>query len=142
MKTCNQETVDSLADHEGRIADLEEGGSSANNFIVETDVSIVSNNLTLLNTQNTCYRFEGGTNTTLNTITGGTDGQIVTLGLGGNEGDSVVCKNSTGIGSIMWLKDSTDFTLSDPVDCIMLMYNGFVSAWVEISRSTNFVGGE
>lgn len=75
---------------------------------------------------------EGGAGTdNLDTINGGTDGDILILRTA-NVARDVVIKNGTGN-----LRTVGDFTLDFLEDRIMLQYDGDLMVWVEVSRSNN-----
>ena len=67
----------------------------------------------------------------LDTINGGTTGQMLTL-TANNTARDVVCKDGTGN-----LKLAGDFTLNNTEDTITLIYSGAASAWKELCRSDN-----
>lgn len=67
----------------------------------------------------------------LDTINGGTDGDLIIL-TAANDAHTVVCKHNTGN---LHLAGGADFSLDSVSDTLMLIYNG--SDWLEISRSDN-----
>jgi hypothetical protein len=67
----------------------------------------------------------------LDTINGGSDGDLIILSTT-NSGRDVVVKDGTGN-----LVLAGDFTLSTTSDRIKLIYDSTLSAWVELSRSDN-----
>jgi hypothetical protein len=75
---------------------------------------------------------EGGAATdNLDTINGGTDGDVIILRTA-NVARDVTIKNGTGN-----LRTAGDFTLDFLEDRIMLQYDGDLMVWVEVSRSNN-----
>jgi pectate lyase len=67
----------------------------------------------------------------LDTINGGSDGDLIILSTT-NSARDVVVKDGTGN-----LVLAGDFTLSTTSDRIKLIYDSTLSAWVELSRSDN-----
>jgi len=73
----------------------------------------------------------GAASDDLDTINGGTDGQVLVLTSVAAARD-VVAKDGTGNLSL-----SGDFTLGDTTDTLSLIYDSTASAWLELSRSNN-----
>ena len=69
----------------------------------------------------------------LDTITPGTDLQVITLYTTNNARDVVVKYNTGNIR----INGSIDMTLDNTVDTLTLMYQSVVSKWVEIGRGNN-----
>lgn len=67
----------------------------------------------------------------LDTISGGTDGDVLVL-RPAVPSRTVVCKDGTGNLSL-----EGDFSMNSTADVLELMYDGSLSAWVERSRSNN-----
>jgi hypothetical protein len=67
----------------------------------------------------------------LDTISGGVDGQILVI-RAANSSRTVVVKDGTGN-----IQCGGDFSLDNTQDTITLMYDGTLTAWLEISRSDN-----
>jgi fibronectin-binding autotransporter adhesin len=72
----------------------------------------------------------------LDNIFGGTDGDILILRSASSSRDTTIRDNSVSSGNIH-LDGSTQFQMSNTLDKIMFIYDGFTSQWAELSRSNN-----
>ena len=70
-------------------------------------------------------------NANLNTISGGRDGDVIILSTV-NVGGTLTVKDGTGN-----IECGTDFAMVTVLDRMTLMYDGSISKWVQLARSTN-----
>ena len=107
-------------------------GVSANGFLnfgAPTEITISSGTVTATRTYHTVDTESDAASDDLDTINGGSNGDLLIIGSADSTRD-VVCKDATGN-----LRLDGDFTLSSVNDKIVLIYRAGV--WDEISRSDN-----
>lgn len=98
-------------------------------FGTETELTIASGEVTVTGSRHRIDTEADAATDDLVTISGGTDGMIVTL-RAENDARDVVVKNGANIR----LNGAADFTLDRVYDRLTLMYDSALSAWVEIGR--------
>ena len=76
---------------------------------------------------------EGGANDNLDTITAGTDGQLVMLRKA-SAGHDITVRNGNGN---IYLDSATNFNLNNQKDCLWLMYVDDVTGWIQIGNGGN-----
>lgn len=106
--------------------------TSSNMVIKNSGTLTIASGAITINGSNYNVDTEGGASTDdLQTINGGSDGQVLILKSANN---SRVVTIKDGLGNIQC---GSDFALSSTIDSIMLQYNSSLSLWIKISSSKN-----
>lgn len=102
------------------------------NLIATSELTIASGIVTATRTRHRIDTESDAASDDLDTINGGTDGDLLIL-QGANAARVVTVKDA--VDNIQLA--GSDFDLNHPLDTLTLMYDGTNSMWVEISRASN-----
>lgn len=124
---CTNETYDFVGDVSST------GDVSSNTFTAPRDgeLTIATGAITATGTYHTVDTEGNAASDDLDTISGGTDGRILII-RPASTARTVVAKDATGN-----LQLAGDFTMDNDRDMLTLIYDGTLSAWIEVSRSDN-----
>jgi len=140
MQSHDGSTIQTVAKYTGGLVNILRGGDitmladKCLAFTESTSLTIGAGGDITIQGNNTVVDTAGGAaSDNLDTLNGGTDGQIVVLHAA-NDAHTVVCRD--GVGNLS-LTGGVDFSLDSDCDTITLIFDGAAGLWLELCRADN-----